>query len=49
MDKEIVFTSIIAFIFLYLSYTIDWLFIIGAVIIMLRNQSKILKKKKEKK
>lgn len=48
MDNEIVITSIIALIFLALAYTVDWLFIIGAVIIMLRNQSKILKKKKTK-
>jgi len=45
MDKEIVFTSILALIFLYLSYKIDWLFIIGAVIIITINQSKIIKKK----
>lgn len=49
MNKEMVITSLIALFFLYLTYTVDWLFIIGAVIIVLRNQSKILKNKKNKK
>lgn len=43
-----VITSLIALFFLYLTYAVDWLFIIGAVIIVLRNQAKILKKKKSK-
>lgn len=44
-NKKVVLLSIIALGFLVLTFLIDWLFIIGAVIIILINQRELMKKK----
>lgn len=49
MKTKVVILSIIALGFLALSYFVDWLFIIGAVIIMLINQKELMKNQKKKK
>ena len=41
---EVVLSSIIALFLIYLTFTVDWLFIIGAVIIMFWNQKQLRKK-----
>lgn len=46
MKIKVVILSIIALGFLALSYFVDWLFIIGAVIIMFINQKELMKNKK---
>ena len=43
-NKKVVFFSIIALGFLVLTFTVDWVFIIGAVILMILNQKELLKK-----
>lgn len=43
-NPKIVFLSIIAIGFVILSLTVNWLFLIGAVIIMLINQKELIKK-----
>lgn len=48
MNKQVVFNSILALIFLGLSFKIDWLFIVGAVTLVFINQ-KLLKKEKIRK
>lgn len=45
MNKKVVILSIIALGFLALTFLIDWLFIIGAVIITIINQKELMKKK----
>jgi len=45
-NKKVVLLSIIALICIVLAITIDWLFLIPAVIIMLINQKELIKKKK---
>jgi len=42
---RIVIYSLIALGFLALSFLVDWLFIIGAVIFMILNQKELMKKK----
>ena len=44
-NKKVVLLSIFALVFLYLTFAIDWLFIIGAVIIIIINQRELMKKK----
>lgn len=44
-NPKVVIYSIIALIFLVLTFTIDWLFIIPAVILMIINQKELMKKK----
>lgn len=46
INWKIVIYSLIAIGFLILSFTLDWLFIIGAVIFMFLNQKELMKKKK---
>jgi len=43
-NPKVVFYSIIALICLVLTFTIDWLFIIPAAIIMFINQKELMKK-----
>ncbi len=44
-NPKVVLFSIIALVCLALAFTIDWLFIIPAVILMLLNQRELMKKK----
>ena len=44
-NPKVVFYSIIALICLVLTFTIDWLFIIPAVILMYLNQRELMRKK----
>lgn len=46
MNKKVVILSIIALGFLALTFLVDWLFIIGAVIIIAINQKELMRKKK---
>jgi hypothetical protein len=48
MNKKVVLYSIIALGFLYLTFLVDWIFIIGAVILMFINQKELMKKKTQK-
>ena len=45
INKKVVFLSLLALVFLALGFFVYWMFIIGAVIIMLINQKELLKKK----
>jgi len=45
MNKKVVFLSLLALVFIALTFFVHWAFIIGAVIIMLINQRELLKKK----
>ncbi len=42
---KIIIFSILAIGFLVLTFKVDWIFIIGAVILMLLNQRELMKKK----
>jgi len=42
----VVVYSLIALGFVVLSFMVDWLFIIGAVVLMLLNQKELMRKKK---
>jgi len=44
-NKKVVIFSIVALGFLALTFLVDWLFIIGAVILMILNQKELMKKK----
>ena len=44
-NPKVVIFSIFAIGFMVLSFTIDWLFIIGAVILLYLNQKELMKKK----
>ena len=43
-DLQVVLNSVIALGFLVLTFIVDWLFIIPAVILMVINQKRIMKK-----
>ncbi len=43
-NPRVVIYSFIALFFIYLTFTVDWLFIIGAVILMFLNQRELFKK-----
>ena len=43
-NPKVVVYSIIALGFLVLTFLVDWIFIIGAVILMILNQRELLKK-----
>jgi hypothetical protein len=45
INYKVILYSLVALIFLYFSFTIDWLFIIGAVILMILNQKELFKNK----
>jgi len=45
MNKKVVILSLIALGFIALTFLVDWIFIIGAVIIMIINQRELLGKK----
>ncbi len=45
INKKVVFLSLIGLIFIALTFLVDWIFIIGAVIIMLINQRELFGKK----
>jgi len=42
---KVVVLSIIALGFVFLTFTVDWMFIIGAVIIMIINQKELFRKR----
>ena len=44
-NPKVVVYSLIALFCLYLTFTVDWLFIIPAVILMILNQKELFKKK----
>lgn len=44
-NLKVVIFSIIALGFLALTFLVDWIFIIGAVILMILNQRELMKKK----
>ena len=46
MNKKVIFFSILALGFLVLTYFVDWLFIIGAVILIYLNKRELNKNKK---
>lgn len=43
-NKKVVIYSLIALGFLFLTFTVDWLFIIPAVILLIINQKELMKK-----
>jgi len=45
---KVILFSILAIGFLILTFLVDWLFIIGAVILMYLNQKELMKKKKRR-
>lgn len=45
VNKKVVLFSLIALGFLALTFFVDWLFIIGAVVFMFLNQKELMKKK----
>jgi len=47
INKKVVFLSIIALIFVALTFLISWVFIIGAIIITIINQRELLGKKQK--
>lgn len=44
-NKKVLGYSLLALIFLALTYLVDWAFIIGAVVLMYLNQKELMKKK----
>ena len=44
-NPKVVIFSILALGFLALTFLVDWLFIIGAVVLMILNQRELMKKK----
>jgi len=42
-NPKVVLYSLIALVFLALAFFVDWLFIIGAVVLMLLNQRELMK------
>ena len=47
MNIKVIFFSILALGFLVLTYFVDWLFIIGAVILIYLNKKELMKKNKK--
>ena len=45
-NPEVVIFSILALGFLALTFLVDWVFIIGAVVLMILNQRELMRKKK---
>ncbi len=45
-NPKVVIYSLIALFFIYLTFTVDWLFIIPAVILVILNQKELFKKNK---
>ena len=43
-NPKVVLFSLIALIFLALTFLVDWIFIIGAVVLMILNQKELMKK-----
>ena len=48
INWRVIIYSFLAFGFLALTFTVHWMFIIGAVILMYLNQKEIMKEKKDK-
>ena len=46
INLKVVLYSIIALGFLVLTFLVDWIFIIGAVVLMILNQRELMRKKK---
>ena len=47
-NPKVVYLSLLALIFVVLAFTVDWLFLIPAVILMLINQRELMKQKRNK-
>jgi hypothetical protein len=47
-NPKVVMYSILALGFLVLTFLVDWIFIIGAVVLMYLNQKELMKKQKNK-
>ena len=45
-NPKVVIYSILALGFLVLTFLVDWIFIIGAAVLMILNQRELMKKKK---
>ena len=45
-NPKVVIFSVIALGFLVLTFLVDWIFIIGAVVLMILNQRELMRKKK---
>jgi len=45
-NPKVVIFSVIALGFLVLTFLVDWIFIIGAVVLMILNQRELMEKKK---
>jgi len=45
INKKVVSYSLIAILFLVLTYLVDWIFIIGALIMVFLNQKELMRKK----
>ena len=45
-NPKVVIFSIIAIVFLVLTFLVDWLFIIGAAVLMVLNQRELMRKKR---
>ncbi len=41
-NKKVIAFSILALVFLYLTYAVNWMFIVGAVILMILNQRELM-------
>jgi hypothetical protein len=44
-NNKVIVYSLIALFFIYLTFAVDWLFILGAVILMFLNQKELMKKR----
>ena len=44
-NLKVVIFSVIAIVFLVLTFLVDWIFIIGAVVLMILNQRELMRKK----
>lgn len=44
-NLKVVVYSLIALVCIYLTFTINWIFLIGAIILMFLNQKELMKKK----
>ncbi len=46
VNKKVIICSLLALVFLALTFLVDWIFIIGAVILVLLNQKELMKQRK---
>jgi hypothetical protein len=45
INKKVVIYSLVALLCIYLTYTVNWMFIVGAAILMILNQRELMRKK----